>query len=159
MAKVSTDTEDTANEIKVIKSLAKYGAKNVTSLIDYDIIIIKNFENDKRITCGYIIMPRYEKITTCPITAARHLVRSLEVLHTIGRVHNDIKPENAMTTQKGQTVLIDFGMSEKFSDEDTVTQFQGNLLFASLDKLHFRNPTRKDDLVSLAYMMMYMINN
>lgn len=64
-----------------------------------------------------------------------------------------------MASQNGQTVLIDYGMSEKYSDQEEESYFQGNLLFASLDKLNFKKATRKDDLVSLAYMMMWYVNN
>ena len=159
VAKVSEDSESLANEIKIIKTLAKNRARYVTTLIDYDIVVINNFQNDKRTTCGYLIMPKYLRTHSCPLHTGRQLLRSLEFLHNIGRVHNDIKPENVMSSKNGSTVLIDFGMSEKYTDQDQDSVFQGNLLFASLDKLNFKKTTRKDDLVSLAYMMMFLTCN
>jgi serine/threonine protein kinase len=45
----------------------------------------------------------------------RHLLNALEGLHNIGRVHNDLKPENVVLDKRGNSILIDFGMSEKFS--------------------------------------------
>ena len=35
--------------------------------------------------------------------------------------------------------------------------FLGNLMFASTSKLSFKKTTRKDDLISLAYMLMFIV--
>lgn len=45
----------------------------------------------------------------------RHILNALEGLHNIGRVHNDLKPENVVRDSRDNSILIDFGMSEKFS--------------------------------------------
>ena len=58
---------------------------------------------------------------TCPFTMTRHILYALEGLHNIGRVHNDIKPDNIMSDRRGNSILIDFGMSEKFSNKDEMS--------------------------------------
>ena len=63
-----------------------------------------------------------------------------------------------MMDSYGQTVLIDFGFSQKYSSEEKDAHFKGNLMFASINQLEFKKPTRKDDLVSLAYMLISMIS-
>ena len=62
-----------------------------------------------------------------------------------------------MMDSYGQTVLIDFGISQKYSSEEKDADFKGNLMFASINQLEFKQPTRKDDLVSLAYMLISMV--
>ena len=64
--------------------------------------------------------------------------------------------------------LVDFGFADKFISEDTrkhidekeqLDMFQGNLMFASLDQMNFYKTSRKDDLLSLFYLMVHLLNN
>lgn len=36
--------------------------------------------------------------------------------------------------------------------------FRGNIMFASPNQLNFRTTSRRDDLISLVYLMIYMLN-
>lgn len=64
-------------------------------------------------------------------------------------------------------VLVDFGFANFYVDKEgnhidqseTVETFQGNLLFASLEQLNFCKTSRRDDMVSLGYLLMYLLNN
>ena len=75
--------------------------------------MLANFDKKSRSTCGYYIMPKYQPLPkdSCPFNMTRELLTALECLHGIGRVHNDIKPDNVMMDIKGQTILIDYGLS------------------------------------------------
>ena len=87
------------------------------------------------------------------------------------RTYNDLKLANIMINQSEdeelQVTLIDYGFADKYINEDgthisnkeTVDMFQGNLLFASNEQLNFKRTSRKDDMVSIIYLMMYLINN
>jgi hypothetical protein len=63
--------------------------------------------------------------------------------------------------------LVDFGFATRFIDkstglhieEDEVSTFRGNMIFGSLNQLNFMTTSRRDDLISLCYMMIYMLNN
>ena len=72
----------------------------------------------------------------------------LKLVHKTKRTFNDLKPDNIMITPPGksdeklQVHLIDFGCADKFIDEETnehikegetVSKFNGNLLFSSLN--------------------------
>ena len=61
--------------------------------------------------------------------------------------------------------LIDFGYTSKYLDENgehlehqKVGTFTGNLLFASVNTLDYNNSSRKDDFISLSYLMIYLLN-
>jgi serine/threonine protein kinase len=94
VAKFSTKTEEIAREIRVAKSLRK--SKNVIKMLDYDIIILTNFEDFTLQTCGYYVMPLYESYQGCPFDMTKQLLTALEGLHGIGRTHNDLKPDNVL---------------------------------------------------------------
>jgi len=47
------------------------------------------------------------------------------------------------------------GKHIRFRGVDT---FRGNLRFSSLNSLYFKTTSRRDDLISLCYMMIYAIN-
>ncbi len=71
------------------------------------------------------------------------LLDSLKIVHELGFLHLDIKPENMMVDKDSDNNLsvlrlIDFGISKRFLDskgehvsEQTRCQFSGSLLFAS----------------------------
>jgi hypothetical protein len=63
-------------------------------------------------------------------------------------------------------VLIDFGFASKYVDREgihldksEIQTFQGNILFASKHQMDFSLTSRRDDLISLAYILMFLINN
>lgn len=61
--------------------------------------------------------------------------------------------------------MIDFGLAQKFVDADgkhipEVRErfFQGNLIFASKYCFNLVTHSRRDDLISLSYMLLYLID-
>jgi hypothetical protein len=62
--------------------------------------------------------------------------------------------------------LIDFGFSDTFLTMDGKhipessgqNQFKGNMLFSSVRQLSFMKTSRRDDLVSLCYLLVYLLN-
>ena len=83
----------------------------------------------------------------------------------------DLKPDNVligspdMSTDKARKLyLIDFGISEKFKLENGVHRrkikephFRGNLIFSSINSMFGYTPSRRDDLQSLFYMLIYFM--
>ena len=63
--------------------------------------------------------------------------------------------------------LIDFGLTTKYmnkdkthiSDTETTDMFCGNIHFASLDQMNFYKTSRKDDLIALYFMLVWLLNN
>lgn len=61
--------------------------------------------------------------------------------------------------------LTDFGLVSSFLDQDgthikkeRVEQFEGNFLFASLNSCRYYNRSRRDDIESALYLLIYLIN-
>ena len=82
--------------------------------------------------------------------------------------YNDLKLDNIMINRKTmRTALIDFGFIKPFvgadgehiNKESKRDTFEGNMLFSSLNQLQFRSTSRRDDLQSLSYLMIYLLND
>ena len=67
-----------------------------------------------------------------------------------------------------EVFLIDFGFAKKFLKKDgkthieetkTADVFTGNIHFASERQMNFFATTRRDDLVSLFYLLIFMLND
>ena len=86
-------------------------------------------------------------------------------------VHRDIKPENFMigfpkSTQYRTIHLIDFGLCKRYRNPHTMEHFSpsshdrmvGSVLFMSCNS-HFQlKQSRRDDIESLAYLLLYFLN-
>lgn len=89
-----------------------------------------------------------------------------------GYVHCDIKPENIMIGDfekdpelKKKIYLIDFGISHRYLDDNgnhieykRNVPFKGNLLFSSKNAFSRVTLSRRDDLMSLIYLLIFCIN-
>lgn len=76
--------------------------------------------------------------------------------------------ENKETDEENEIVLIDYGFTTSYlykdkkthiSPNDSTDVFRGNIFFASLNQLKFGVTSRRDDLISMFYFMLYTLNN
>lgn len=99
------------------------------------------------------------------------LIQQLEVLHSIGKIYNDLKLENILVGDKDDRPeslsdirLIDFGLCTNYLDSDgehipksKEKVFFGNIAFGSVNAMNFKSVSRRDDLISLTYLLVYMV--
>lgn len=94
-------------------------------------------------------------------------IERLEVLHEKGFVHRDIKPENFLIGCKGSAMkiihLMDFGLSCTYLGKSNkhipfarTTQMVGTLYYLSVYGHLGIKATRRDDLISLGFMLIYL---
>ncbi len=92
----------------------------------------------------------------------------LETLHSLNLIHNDIKLENLVIgrSESSRIYLIDYGLVETFLTEQGthklkcfMKKFSGNFLFASLNSCRGFNKSRRDDIESLFYLLIYLLND
>jgi casein kinase 1 len=96
------------------------------------------------------------------------IVQGLKAIHNKGIIHRDIKPENILYHQsKNRWYLIDFGLSTFYQDEDgnhklPTTPPRKHLIgtpnFVSCFIHEGQDPTRRDDLIALGYVVWWLRN-
>lgn len=94
------------------------------------------------------------------------MITILQTIHKIGVIHRDIKPQNFMM-KNDELFLIDFGLSTIFVDENLQhiepknenSFIIGTPKFISLHIHNGKDASRRDDIISLMYLYIYMIND
>ena len=94
-------------------------------------------------------------------------ISRLESVHNKGIIHCDIKPENFCVGLRDKRIiyLIDFGISKKYRSDRTKKHIQFNITktmcgtarYASMNALSGLQLSRRDDLESLSYMILYFL--
>ena len=95
------------------------------------------------------------------------IIQIMCFIHGVFVIHCDIKPDNFMIDDDGKLVLIDFGMARLYVDSGNTSQHISNKTSNSLFgtpkyasyNLHLGNkPSRRDDMISVGYLMMTLFN-
>lgn len=97
------------------------------------------------------------------VNAGLQILSRLEYIHQKGYIHRDVKPQQFLLSLCGKIIyLVDYGLSQKYIYDNHHLAFQnhcskvGNSTFASLNDHTGLRQSRRDDLESLAYMLVFM---
>lgn len=101
-------------------------------------------------------------------TIAIKIVKILQGVHKKGLIHRDVKPDNFMfglDDKKHVLHLIDFGLCKKYILDDEFTHIPmrenrkllGTPNFVSINVHDGIEPSRRDDLESVTYIMLYLL--
>lgn len=127
---------------------------------DYNILIIEmlgpNLENLFAL-CG----SRFSLKTTSYI--AQELIKIFQYIHSKGILHRDIKPENFLIGFNNNNIYaIDFGLCKVFKgkngqhiDSSSNKKLVGTVRYASINSHLGYELSRRDDLESIGYMLIY----
>lgn len=93
------------------------------------------------------------------------MLRRIEQVHKFGILHRDIKPDNFLLGKEpyGHVLhLIDFGLAKRYLNKSQHVNAQtgrklcGTARYVSLNVHDGLTPSRRDDLESVAYVMIYL---
>ena len=142
--------------IPEVKSFGK--VKNYTVLVEpllgkslFDIFV----ENHKEIPLEDVCL------------IGRQVIDRIQWIHSKFIVHRDIKPDNFLIGKKDPNVIyvIDFGLSKKYRSSTTnkhirfgfTGKLTGTVRFASANALRGGEQSRRDDIESIGYMLVYFM--
>lgn len=91
------------------------------------------------------------------------MIERIETLHSKSLLHRDIKPDNLLLDSDNKIFLIDYGFCKRYDydgkhiEERRINQIIGTVNFVSLNVHKFLEPSRRDDLEAVVYIIMYML--
>ena len=98
---------------------------------------------------------------------AIQIIDRIEFVHSKDIIHQDIKPENFLVGNPDTSTIyiIDFGLCKKYRSTRTgkhiifskTKKFIGTLEFCSINSMKGLEMTRRDDMESIGYMLIYLI--
>ena len=97
----------------------------------------------------------------------QQIIDRIQWVHSKYIVHRDIKPDNFLVGREDPNViyLIDFGLSKKYRSSNTgkhirfgfTGKLTGTVRFASANALRGGEQSRRDDIESIGYMLVYFM--
>ena len=146
------------HDLKGVPKLYWAGTKNKV-----DVMVISLLGKD--LTSYLKIFKRFSLKTV--VMLADQLITILESIHNKGVVHRDLKPENILmgkTDKNNQCFIVDFGISKVYRDNNGIhipyrdkKSFIGTTRYASISAHNGIEISRKDDLESLIYVLIFLL--
>jgi serine/threonine protein kinase len=100
------------------------------------------------------------------------IIDRLQALHELGYIYCDLKLDNIMIGSKSynslessKIYLVDLGVAMPYLNNENLHLrcdekkiFTGNILFASKNAFAYKQQSRRDDLIALVYLLIYLLN-
>lgn len=176
---VSAEHPQLAYEARVYKQLRGSGMTRVPELFysgregNYNVLVLQKLDENLE---SMLTAHRRQLPMATTLQFADQMLTLLEQVHDQGFIHRDIKPENFMvyhgaSSSRQHTVtapnlyIIDFGLSKCFWNPQTDEHIPfrndkhltGTARYASVNNHKGFEQSRRDDLESLGYVLIYLI--
>lgn len=172
---VSAEHPQLAYEARVYKQLRQSGMTRVPELFysgregNYNVLVLQKLDENLE---SMLTAHRRQLPVTNVLQFADQILTMLEQVHDQGFIHRDIKPENFMALHVGssstalpQLYIIDFGLSKCFWNPQTDEHIPfrndkhltGTARYASINNHKGFEQSRRDDLESLGYVLIYLL--
>ena len=155
------------NEFKIYKNLQ--GGKGIPKIYYFEINYHYNALIMQKLgpTLEYLFHrcnKRFSLETTLKI--GKIILSRLEFIHGRNIIHRDIKPDCFLLGQNSESstiYIIDFGLSKFYKENNKHIPFAknknlvGNIMYSSISSLQGIEKSRRDDIESLGYILVYFL--
>jgi len=162
-------------EAKIYKHLLQKNEDNEEPIGITNVKMINSKKLDLKIMVMDLLGPSIESLIQkrkkfrlpSIILLAIQMIKIVRFLHLRGYVHRDLKPDNFVLDYENMDKLycIDFGLAKKYVNNKnnhvemtTKHKFCGTARYASISAHLGYTQSRKDDLESIGYILVYLFN-
>jgi serine/threonine protein kinase len=162
----NSNSKTLKNEAKIYQYLGKqngfsqlkwFGSTKTYNYLVIDLLGISLSESIKSYTCFSLKMS---------LMLGIQIITRIKVLHDKDLLHRDIKPDNfvfGLESQTNKLYLVDFGFAKRYNyngkhiPEKKINSLIGSPNFVSLNVHNNIEPSRRDDIESCIYIIIYML--
>ena len=142
-----------------IPSIKSFGVNG-----DYNILVMQLM--DKSLEDIFNKLKKFSIKTTCML--GYQMINILQYIHDMHIIHRDIKPDNFVmgaNENNAHLYILDFGLAKKYRSSKTLKQYPlikkkkltGTARYASIHALEELEQSRRDDLESVGYVLLYFL--
>lgn len=136
-------------------ALVSINCKNLPLV--YDSIILEDGHIVLEEFISSITLAEYLEVESLRYKGAKNIIKgvcnALSVLHSLGIVHRDVKPENIVLDHNGRVVLIDFNVSRFVKNTKRDTVIMGTVGYASPEQLGFAQSDARTDIYATGVLL------
>tara|TARA_B110000444_G_scaffold82935_3_gene78387 strand:+ start:3796 stop:4569 length:774 start_codon:yes stop_codon:yes gene_type:complete len=91
------------------------------------------------------------------------IVITIQEIHNTGVIHRDLKPVNICINSNSEPFIVDFGMAKRIINNKkhievrSINSIIGSPNYISQNVTRLIEPTRRDDMESIIYIILYML--
>lgn len=145
------------NKISGIPKLRTYGSEGNYNYIVID-LLGESLEKIKNNCCGSFSI-------NMVLFVGIQMIQRIQEIHLKGIIHRDIKPDNFLINKNtNKLYLIDFGLAKRYLDNNNNhiklsmnKGLVGTINYISINVHNGIVPSRRDDLESVFYVLLYII--
>lgn len=146
------------NLLKKIKGIPKFRSYGNEGVYNYMVIdyIGESLEKYRLNNNGVLSIEKVKNI-------GLQMINIINNIHNTGILHRDIKPENFLI-YNNEIFIIDFGLSKIYVKDNkhivksSINNIIGNIRYASINIHNNISPSRRDDIESIIYILIYLLN-
>ena len=165
MEQCGTEYQILKCETRIIGFLNNRGCKSIPYICwygiwtDYTCLVMPFYT---RSLFNYVITESYIAQSMADSFLAK-MICVIKSIHENHIIHRDLKPQNIMMNANGEYIIIDFGLASLYMDENGEhikpmihEHITGTPKYASFYVVTGNTPSRRDDLISLGYIYIWM---